>query len=411
MGRGFYGWRIVVVAFLAQAITIGLTLIPFSLFVTPLVDEFGLPVARIQMGMGLFTFVMMVAGAGVGALLDRFSIRWIMAGGSLLISLSFLLMSVAVHPWELMVLFGVGAASGVSMAGPLAAGTVIARWFEAKRGFAMGISAMGPPVGGLLLTPVAGWLLADVGWRGVFQIFACVAFVLAPICLLIIRNSPGDVGQTVDGRGPEEPGPDTLPDSDEWTALKIVRSPNFWGLALTLGVVFGLGSGWNANVARFGEDLGFSGQEVSVFMGIGAGLGIPSTLLFGRLADRFAHRTLLWCCIALHIVAILILWTLPGTPLFAAALFLFGFSGAGLLPLYGAFIGRLFGPASFGRVMGLGGIIALPFGSLAPILIGEMRDGSGSYQGALLLVAIMMVGGAACLAWIKVPKLAERSAV
>jgi hypothetical protein len=61
--------------------------------------------------------------------------------------------------------------------------------------------------------------------------------------------------------------------------------------------------------------------------------------------------------------------------------------------------------------MGLGGIIALPFGSLAPVLIGEMRDGSGSYQGALLLVATMMVGGAACLAWIKVPKLAERSAV
>jgi hypothetical protein len=75
MGRTFYGWRIVGIVFLAQAITLGLTIIPFSLFITPLVDEFGLAVARVQIGMGLFTLVMMGAGAGVGALLDRFSIR------------------------------------------------------------------------------------------------------------------------------------------------------------------------------------------------------------------------------------------------------------------------------------------------------------------------------------------------
>ena len=404
MGSTFYGWRIVALAFLAQAITIGLTFIPFSLFITPLAGEFGLPVARIQIGMGLFTLVMMSAGAGVGALLDRFAIRWIMAGGALLMAISFLLMSWALHPWQLLVLFGVGVATGVSMAGPLAASTVIARWFEAKRGLAMGISAMGPPVGGLLLTPAAGWLLGEFSWRGVLQAFACVAFVLAPLCLLIIRNSPHDVGQSVDGRSSDLPRPSPSHAPKEWSAPKILRSRNFWALALAMGVVFGVGSGWNANVARFGEDLGYSGREISALIGIGAGLGIPGTLLFGRLADRFAQRLLLACCMGCHVTAILILWTQPGPPLFATALFLFGFSGAGLLPVYATFIGRLFGPASFGKVMGLGGVISLPFGGLSPILIGEMRDRSGSYEGALLLVAIFMVAGASCLAWIRAPK-------
>ena len=82
--------RIVAVASVAQAITIGLTLIPFSLFITPLVDEFDLPVAQILIGMGLFTLVMM--GAGVGVLLDRFSICVIMTDGAFLMALSLVLM-------------------------------------------------------------------------------------------------------------------------------------------------------------------------------------------------------------------------------------------------------------------------------------------------------------------------------
>ncbi|MCS5638280.1 MAG: MFS transporter [Myxococcota bacterium] len=404
MDRGFYGWRIVAVAFFAQAITIGLTLIPFSLFITPLVAEFGLPIARVQVGMGLFTLVMMSAGAGVGVLLDRFSIRWIMAGGALLVTLSFLLMSLADHPWQLAILFGIGAATGVAMTGPLAASTVVARWFEAKRGLAMGLASMGPPAGGLLLTPVAGWLLAEMGWRNVLQVFACATFALAPVCLLVVRNSPEEVGQAMDGRAPGDVGPGDVQGSEEWSAASILRSRNFWGLALAMGIVFGLGGGWNANAARFGEDLGYSGQEISALIGISAGLGIPSTLLFGRLADRFSQRALLWCCMGGNVVALLILWTLPAPPLFAMALFILGFAGAGLLPVYATFIGRLFGAASFGRVMGLGGILMLPFGGLAPILVGGMRDQSGSYQGALLLLAIATAGGASFLAWIKAPK-------
>jgi MFS family permease len=404
MAKVYYGWRIVAVAFVAQAITIGLTLIPFSLFITPLVDEFGLPVAQIQIGMGLFTLVMMGAGAGVGVLLDRLSIRVIMTAGACLIALSFLLMSVALQPWQLGALFGVGVGTGVAMAGPLAATTVIARWFDERRGLAMGLASMGPPFGGLVLTPAAGWLLGELGWRVVLQVFACCALALGPLCFLVIRNSPADVGQATDGRPigavPKNPGVSPK----EWSAPEIIRSRNFWALALGVGIVFGLGGGWNANVARFGEELGYSGQAMSTLIGIAAGLGIPSTLLLGRLADGFAPRLLLWCCMAGNVLAFLILWTLPSFSLLVTALFIFGFAGGGFLPVYATFIGRLFGPASFGRVMGLGGIVMLPFGGFSPVLIGAMRDSSGSYKGALLLLAIATVLGASFLAWVKAPR-------
>lgn len=44
--------------------------------------------------------------------------------------------------------------------------------------------------------------------------------------------------------------------------------PEFLGDCFGCGLVFGLGGDWNANVARFGEELGYSGQEMSSLIGI-----------------------------------------------------------------------------------------------------------------------------------------------
>lgn len=401
MGTSFHGWWIVAVAFVAQAITIGLTIIPFGLFTTPLVEEFGLSIGGVQSGLGLFILVMTGASAGVGPLLDRRSIRAMMATGAGLITLCFLAMSFARQPWQLALLFGGGASLGVALAGPLAATTVIAKWFDEKRGMAVGIAAMGPPAGGLLLTPLAGWLLAEVGWRTTLQVFALLSALVLPLVLLVVRNTPAAIGQEVDGRAADAPGEAPRVESKAITGADILRNRNFWGLAMAMGIVFGLGGGWNANAPRFGEDLGYSGQTMSTLIGLAAGLGIPATLLFGWCADRFDNRSLLWLAIGAQATALLLLWTQPAAPLFNAAFLLFGFGGGGLLPVYASFVGRLFGPASFGSVMGLAGLVMLPVGAGAPVVAGLMRDASGSYEGAILAFAISFLVGASLLAWVR----------
>ena len=408
MSGHFRGWWIVAVAFVAQAITIGLTIIPYGLFTTPIVEDFDTSIATVQGGLALFILVMTGAGSWIGGLLDHRSIRAIMTSGSLLMALCFLAMSLATELWQLALLFGAGAGCAVAMAGPLAATTVIAKWFDEKRGLAVGIAAMGPPAGGLLLTPLAGWLLGDLGWRGTLQVFACISALLAPFAWLVVRDTPGDVGQNVDGRDTDVPG-QAMATTPGWSAREILSNRNFWGLALAMGIVFGLGGGWNANAPRFGEDLGYSLQHMSTLIGIAAGLGIPATLLFGTLADRYDNRTLLWSGIGMQTAAFLLLWTLPGEALFTGAILLFGFAGGGLLPVYAAFIGRLFGPASFGSVMGLAGLVMLPFGVGAPVIAGAVRDTIGSYESALLAFALAFALGASMLAWIREPPSASAS--
>jgi len=401
MRTSFRGWWIVAVAFIAQAITIGLTIIPFGLFTTPLVEEFGLSIASFQSGLGLFILAMTSASAGVGPMLDHRSIRAMMATGAALLTLCFLGMSAAQEPWQLALLFGGCGAIGVALAGPLASTTVIAKWFDEKRGLAVGIAAMGPPAGGMLLTPLAGWLLAEVGWRTTLQVFALIASFIIPLALLVVRSTPAELGQRVDGRSDDDLGEASRVEAEAIANSEILRMRNFWGLALAMGVVFGLGGGWNANAPRFGEDLGYSGQTMSTLIGVAAGLGIPATLIFGWCADRFDNRSLLWLAIGAQFTALLLLWTQPAAPLFYTAFLLFGFGGGGLLPVYASFIGRLFGPTSFGSVMGLAGLVMLPFGAGAPVVAGLMRDASGSYEGALLAFAISFLTGACLLAWIR----------
>ena len=71
------------------------------------------------------------------------------------------------------------------------------------------------------------------------------------------------------------------------------------------------------------------------------------------------------------------------------------------MPVYAAFIGRLFGARSFGSVMGLGGLVMLPFGAAAPVLAGALRDASGSYASALLAFVAAFSLGAGLIALIR----------
>lgn len=397
---GFRGWWIVAVAFLSQGIAIGLTIIPYGLFATPITSEFGASVGEFQTGLALLTLVMTGVGSLIGRLLDRGSIRLIMACGSLLLASAFYAMSFATQLWQLGLGFGVGASVGVAMAGPLPATTVIAKWFDRKRGRAVGMAALGIPVAGFLLTPLSGQLLASLGWRGTLQVFAAISLLIAPLAFAVVRNTPESVGQRVDG-GLAAGDAGGEPDGPVWSPRDIIGSRNFWVLATAVGIVFGFGGGWNANAPRFGEDLGYTGEQMATLIGIAAGLGAPATLLFGALADRYDNRVLLMTAIAGQTAALAVLCTEPAEAVFTAAFLAFGFSGGALLPVYAALVARLFGAGSFGTVMGLAGLVMLPFGAVAPVIGGAMRDATGSYASALLTFTAAFALGGVLLSFIR----------
>ena len=82
--------------------------------------------------------------------------------------------------------------------------------------------------------------------------------------------------------------------------------------------------------------------------------------------------------VGLLIVVFAVFRSLPGHGVFYGFLSFFALVAGGVLPVYAALVARVFGPASFGRVMGSAGLVMLPFGFAAPVVAGALRDSAGS---------------------------------
>src|SRR5262245_219237 len=105
---------------------------------------------------------------------------------------------------------------------------------------------------------------------------------------------------------------------------------------------------------------------------------------------------------ALQAAAFAWLRTLVGPEGFLPAVVALGSAGGGMMPVYASLIGRIFGPASFGSVMGLAGLVMLPFFLTMPPLAAALRDANGSYAGAGLVFVAALGAGAALLAFPRV---------
>ena len=93
--------------------------------------------------------------------------------------------------------------------------TLVSRWFDRKRGLAVGILGTGFSMGGFIVVPILRAVIDAVQWEGSFVVSAIVTVaVVAPLALLLIRDQPSDKGlqagrgHAARGRGSEAPGAD-----------------------------------------------------------------------------------------------------------------------------------------------------------------------------------------------------------
>ena len=146
--RVFYGWWVVLAAFLNLFFAVGLVFYGLPVFYTSLVDS--LHFTRSQVAQGLFLGFVIVAPAFgfMGALIDRIGARRVLRVGILLVALSLVLMGGMTRLWEYYVLCIVEVV-GYVLAGPISNQVLVSNWFQVKRGRAMGYAYLGLGLGGV----------------------------------------------------------------------------------------------------------------------------------------------------------------------------------------------------------------------------------------------------------------------
>ena len=395
----FYGWRMVLVGCLFRFLGGGFHFYGFTVFVAPLGKDLGISRAATNLIFGLARAEGALEGPLAGYLIDRVGPRPIMMAAVLLTGIGYILLYWVNSYWMLLVIY-MGVVSLAFGAGFMHCPMVLANsWFIRYRARAMALVSSSIGIGGALLAPVLAYVVHYFGWRWGVVVAGAVFLVLGTPLAAMVRRSPEDMGLVPDGDYPSrpanEPGQPSTGATAEaeadigiWEAL---RGAPFWLLVFaTLFRVLGL-STVIANFVQIFNWKGVDSLSASHYLGVFAGLSLPTHLIVGGLADHFNKARLMAVCMVVAAGGLLLL-TYAENPLWLW-LFLPLFSVVeGVFPVTWAMVGDLYGRKHFAKVRGNMGFFYQWGGLFGPALAGAIFDATQSYEPALLgIVGLYMI--------------------
>jgi MFS family permease len=378
----FLGWQMVAVSFFVDFLAVGFFFYSYGVFYKALTADFG--GSRFGVGMGLFlaNVVGALLAPFLGRALDRYPVRRIMLAGATAVSLGYLLLSRIGEQWQFLLIMGTLFAVGMSTMGGLSTAKLVANWFELRRGTALGLATTGISLSGFVMPGVATLLIAEQGWRGGFAIYGILTLVLVvPVVWRFVVNRPEDLGMRPDGDDPIEIG-EPRPEGDvaEWRTREILRSRNFWAIALPFSMVLSALSALLIHLVPHVTDLGFSAERAATVLSLCAGAGVLGKIAFGSLVDRIDPRVAVWSSLGFQVAGLLLLMSADLFPWLVLAAGVFGFGMGGAVPLQGALTGQAFGRHSFGKAMGLLRPVMVPIHAAGIPFAGWIYDRTGSYD-------------------------------
>lgn len=396
----FYGWWIVAAAFLNLFLTTGIVYYGFPVFYLSLTHSLGF--SRQQATSGIFFgFVLMAPLFGLlaGALIDRVGARAIILCGIGFagLSLVFMGMMTSVRQYYLLCLTEV---IGYVLAGPIPNQVLIANWFRALRGRAMGYAYLGLGLGGAVSPVLIHWLITNFGWRRAFEtIGVAMLLILFPAGIWITRSYPREMGLHADGAAVKNAHP-IAPEVNSVTVRRAVHTLDFWlllvGSALTIGAIGTVISHFILFLTDAGHSAGWASRALSILL-ISS---LAGRVIVGYLADRFTHKNVMaffYLVLALAIPLLFIRHSDESIFMFAVV---FGFAmGADymLIPLVTA---DCFGLGALGKLLALIIMADSLLQTSGPVMAAHIFDTQHSYNLAWEIITAAGILGALAIYFI-----------
>ncbi len=382
----FYGWWIVASVFTAQLFVVGFFTYAYPFVVVPVKEEFQASTTEINFAMMASSMVALVLPPLIGPLADRWSARKLMMIGASMLAVALWALSLTQGIAQFVAVFALLIAGANVLLGPITGQAIVSRWFTTTRGRALGITATGTSIGGLVLPGLVTEWMELWGWRGSLQALGvAVAVCTIPLLVLALRDHPADKGLEPEGSNDPEAlaAMQAGADGRVWTTLEIVKSRPYWLIGICLGLLFMAYTALLSNLGLYVDGVGLDASSGRTLVWLIALCGLIGKITLGAASDRIGLRLGLWIALGLAACGIGILSTEPAYPAMIAAACLLGLAAGGMLPVWAGMIAAAFGTASFGRAMGLVspviGVLVMPGFMIA----GWSADTTGSYAPAL----------------------------
>ena len=399
----FYGWWIVASGGIVQWYTSAVFWRGFQAFVPHILGTFGWSHGATAAAVSLQRIESGMISPFVGALLDKYGPRKVMAFGVLVTGAGFIFMSQMQTLWHFYIAISL-LTLGMSFGTFIVFVVTVANWFARKRARALATLMSFSAIGGLTL-PLLVASIDQFGWREMLMATGIGFWIIGFPATMVMRKRPEDYGMLPDGDVVDEDGAIvgrggrfSRVREHAITMRQAVKLRFFWQLAIvtSLGQLVSY-----TNLFHFSALLEY-GMTTALAASAAGAVAIGD--LSGRagiavLGDRFDKRKMLTIAMLMQTIGVaglasinatvlginLGLWPLP----FFVVFFGLGFGSS--IPLRLSILGDYFGRRSYGSIVGLTSSVNALFGAAGPLMVGLIHDLQGSYRMGFTILAVMLL--------------------
>jgi MFS family permease len=383
----YYGWYIAVTLAVTETISWGIIYYSFSVFLTPMQASLGWTRSELTGG---FSLSLLVAGAmafPVGTWIDKHGPRLLMTVGSIAASILVIAWSqVTDRTAFYLIWMGLGASAAAVLYDP--AFTVIAQWFQQRRGTALAIVTFAAGFASTIFLPLSDTLLHAFGWRtAVLLLGIFLALMTVPLHALMLRRHPHALGLLPDGTDKQSTNPHPVRRDVHFRIA--LRGRVFLLLTLSFALVslsaaairvhfipFLIGSGINSSTAAFATGA----------IGI---MQVVGRVIFAPLERPWSSSVIVIGIFALQAAAMAILLVGQAPIMIALFIIVFGASQGATTLARPSILAELYGSSHYGRIASVMALFLTLANTSAPLGASLIFDYTGSYQLVLWIVVIL----------------------
>ncbi len=275
---------------------------------------------------------------------------------------------------------------------------ITTRWFQDKRGLALGLVSTGSSIGAALIVPIMTVVSSATSWQMGYRILALIIFLgSVPFILFVLRMTPQEKDRLpyLDKKTKEA---QTAAPVDMSAMLKMgvprarsLKSVTFWAQALAvafLGIVF---LGVSFNTIPYLNSIGFTPEEGALVVSVTALSGMAAKVIMGYIVDKLTPVSMALVFGVFGVVGIGCFFLTSSIP----ALVWVGAIGAGFYGAQGSvsvgvLLPKYFGLAGFPSLMPLT-MMAIQLGfATGPSVTSIISDNFG-YSAAWLALLVIVI--------------------
>jgi predicted MFS family arabinose efflux permease len=393
VSTAYHGWWVVFCAFVVALYGWGLGFYGLSLYLVALHKTHGWSPATISSAITFYY----VAGAflvmQVGDVIVKRGARLVVLGGAALMGVGVLALTVIDRPWQLYLAFLLMIPGWAAMGGG-SINTIVAQWFNRRRGLAASLALNGATCGGLLFAPAFAWAIDSLGFaRACLAAVAVVLATLWPLAAFVLR--PRRAGEHDDGDKAAAAHDDK---GEPMSRAQLLREPRYLTMlgAFSLGLLAQI-SFIAHQVAFLEPTLGLKGAGWAVsFTSVSA---LSGRLIVGLVIDRVDRRAASAAVLCVQVASMVVLLSSESVAALYIGCVLFGFGVGNLITLPGLIVQQEFPRRDFARAVSLNVAINQLVAALGPSILGILHDLSGSYRTSLMACLVLQAAAAILVLW------------